>query len=312
MDWLRPLYAQVYQTLQSALPEYWPEFTSLFEPQPEDRFSPVTMLPLAMCEAVGGSAAEAVPVAAAIVAAERSLRVADDLADRDRPNRLWEQVGSARAWNYASALQTLCFGILSASAYDPELILRIQRLFVDTFFCIGAGQDRDLSRVPKTVGEYWSTIELKTAIAYSATCGAGAMVGTEDIRLIEACGAFGHHLGLGIQVFNDMESIWQPEGKTDLQQGKVTLPVIYALETNHPAREELAALVNASQLATCADRVKQILDDVDTRSFLVWAALKERDQALDALAALPKTRARDGLSAYLTGMFGDIDSLLVS
>ncbi|HBB35199.1 MAG TPA: polyprenyl synthetase superfamily, partial [Cyanobacteria bacterium UBA9273] len=109
---------------------------------------------------------------------------------------------------------------------------------------------------------------------------------------------------------NDMESIWQPDGITDLKQGKITLPLLYGLQYHHPEREELLSIVTANEIAAHAARIKEILDHIDTKSFLIWAALKEREQALKAIKICPNTEGREVLESYITGMFGDIDLLL--
>ncbi len=271
---------------------------------------PEAILPLASCKAVGGQAKDAVYVAAALTAAATSLRILDDLEDQDRPERLWKQVGPARTWNYASAIESLSFIILSQSPLAPETFHQINGTFADTFLHITYGQDRDLSGNPQTTEDYWLTMEQKIAWGYAAGCAAGAIVGTDRKDLIEACGDFGFHLGLTIQLVNDMESIWHPDGVTDLMQGKITLPLIYGLTENHANRDELAALVETNQIAAHGERIKEILDTIDARSFMIWAALKERDQALEALTICPDPEGKEALEAYITGLFGDIEPLL--
>lgn len=310
MDWLKPLYPQVHEVLQNAIPDYWPELRLIFGTLFEESLMSVAMLPLISCQAVNGRPRNAIYVSAALIAAEVCVRIFDDLVDKDRPGQLWEQVGEARAWNYASALHILSFEILSKAPYHPQVFHDINQLYIDAFFCIAVGQDRDIAGVTQTIEDYWSTIELKTATAYSAACASGAVVGTENSKLIEACYVYGHHVGLAIQIFNDMESIWQPDGNTDLKQGKVTLPLLYGVQSDHPDREELFALVESNQFATQADRVREILDRIDTKSFLIWAALKEREQALEAISICPNEKGKEALESFITGMFGDIDLLL--
>lgn len=121
---------------------------------------------------------------------------------------------------------------------------------------------------------------------------------------------FGHHLGLAIQIFNDMESIWQPKGISDLEQGKITLPLMYGLTFDHADRHELLSLVATHNIAANSQKIKEILDKIDTKSFLIWAALKEREQALEAIKICPNTEGREVLESYITGMFGDIDVLM--
>nr|WP_254449341.1 polyprenyl synthetase family protein [Anabaena sp. UHCC 0253] len=151
---------------------------------------------------------------------------------------------------------------------------------------------------------------MKSAGFVATACATGAMVGTDNIELIEACGIFGHHLGTALQILNDMESIWQPTGITDLQQGKITLPLLYGLQFKHPDQQELLSIIATNEIANYAERVKQILDNIDTKNFLIWAALKEREQALEAIKICPNSEGREVLESYITGMFGDIDLLL--
>lgn len=310
MDWLKSLYPEVHQVLQNAIPSYWPELKSVFGKLFEEPLMSVAILPMACCQAVNGNARDAVPVSAALIAAEVCVRILDDLEDKDRPGQLWQKVGDARAWNYASAIHILSFEILSQAPFSPQVFHRINQLFIDAVFYISLGQERDLMGATRTIDDYWRAIELKTSTAYSAACASGAMVGTDNPELIEACRVFGHHVGLAIQIFNDMESIWQPEGMTDLEQRKITLPLLYGLSCDHPERDELSSIVAAKTIATHAARVKEILDNIDTRTFLIWATLKEREQALEAIRICPNSEGREALESYITSMFGDIDSLL--
>ena len=310
MNSLKSFYPEIREILQSIIPNYWPGLKNPLGRLFEKPILPEAMLPIASCQAVDGQAKDAVPVSAALLAAGLSLRILDDLQDKDRSSQLWSQVGEARAWNYAGVSFMLSFDILSKAPFSPQLFQSINQTFIEAALRMAAGQDLDLAGETKTIEDYWLTIEMKTGAGYGAACVAGAMVGTDNPKLIQACGTFGHHLGLAIQIFNDMDSIWDPNGITDLKQGKVTLPLIYGLTTNHPDRDELKALVKSDAIASHGERIKEILDRIDTRAFLIWAALKERDQALEAIRICPNAEGKEVLESYITGMFGDIDSLL--
>ena len=97
---------------------------------------------------------------------------------------------------------------------------------------------------------------------------------------------------------------------TDLKQGKVTLPLLYGLTTDHPKRDELVSLTRAGKVASREERIREILDSIDTKSYLMWAALKERDQALQAISLCPDSEGRQALEAYITGLFGDLEPLM--
>ncbi len=310
-SWLSRLYPMVQGVIREAGPKFWPEMGIILgDIAGREQILPEAILPLATCKAVGGNAENAVHIAAATVVAAAALRIFDDALDQDRAKGLWYRTGASRAWNYGTALEALSFNILRQAPLNSEQISQVSGHFIEAFCQIASGQDRDLLGVTKTIEDYWLTIEQKSAYGYQTGCLCGALVGTEHQDLIEACGTFGYHLGLALQILNDMESIWCPDGKTDLRQGKVTLPLIYGLNASHPEQEELKNIVENCTISNHGERIKQILDHIDTQSFLIWAALKEREQALDALAICPNPEGVDALKAYVTGLFGDIDSLL--
>lgn len=310
MEWLTELYPEVRQHLANAVPDYWPALQELINPTLKGQLMSGAILPLAACAAVGGTARTAVPVSASLIASAVSARIFDDLQDKDRPNQLWRRVGETRAWNYGMAMYGLAFRILNQSNLPGDTFRQINQLYLDAFFYMAAGQERDLLGATLTVDDYWKTIALKTGTAYAVACAAGAAAGTDDPELIQACHAFGHHVGIIIQIFNDYESIWQPDGLSDIALGKVTLPIIYALQSDHPKRDALSAWIQTGKMGANAKQIIQMLDDLDTKAFMVWAAIKEREQALAAITQCSDNVGRAALIGFVTGMFGDIDALV--
>jgi geranylgeranyl pyrophosphate synthase len=310
MDWLKSLYPEICELIGNTAPEYWPGLKQVLRGFTEETVVTEAFLPLACCRAVGGNPRQAIYISASIVVAVASLRIFDDTADQDRPGQLWEHVGPARAWNYGSAIQVMFFDILNRAPLSQELIVKLNRLAINTFLLVGYGQDRDMSSAINTFDDYWLTVEHKNAYAFSFACMAGAMAGTNENHLIGACARFGYHLGLAVQVLNDMDSIWSVSGQSDLQQRKITLPLLYALELDHGERDELRALLANTEDESRWVRIKEILEKIDTRSYLTWVALTERDRALEALAPCPDVEGRSVLESYITGMFDDVDEIL--
>ena len=310
MEWLKPLYPTVREIIRNSIPDWWPELNQVMNRLICEPSLPEALLPLASCKSVGGEPKDAVSVSAALLTLGMSVRIFDDLFDRDKKGQLWGTVGPERTWNYASTVQNLSFAIISKSTIENSLKQRINQCLVDTFFAIAAGQDRDIAGMTHSEEEYWLTIELKSAYVYATACEIGAMIGTENDAHINSCRVFGRHLGRAIQILNDMESIWCSKGKSDLEHNKITLPVLYGLSVNHPAKDELEDIVNSGSIADKSVRIIEILNSIDTRKFLYWAALKERELALEALSYCPDPEGKEALESYITGMFGDIDTLL--
>jgi geranylgeranyl diphosphate synthase type I len=128
--------------------------------------------------------------------------------------------------------------------------------------------------------------------------------------MLRALRTFGYHTGLAVQVFNDLQGTWSPVGQSDLEQGKVTLPIVYALSCDHPDRDLLESIVHDGRIAAHHHAIRQILDRIDVRTFLIWAALQHREKALRALEPVPAGPGPAFLNDFITGCFGNIDELL--
>ncbi len=310
MDWLKSLYPEVKEILLNSVPHYWTEFRLTLEMMLQDQLPSEVALPLSACRSVGGNSKDAVPLTSALLAISISMRILDDLQDKDRSGKLWEVVGSARAFNYATASQFLTFEILRQAKYPSPVFHRIHQSILRAALHLSAGQDRDLIGETKNFESYWTTIEMKSGTAYSLACVTGAQVGTDNSQWINACGLYGHHLGLAIQIFNDMESLWDSDTLSDLEQGKVTLPLLYGIGFQHRKQMFLLEIVETNTIKRNAKQILKILTDIDTKQFMIWMALKEREAALNEISVCPNEEGKQALEAYITGMFGDISEQL--
>ena len=83
--------------------------------------------------------------------------------------------------------------------------------------------------------DYMSIIISKTAVLMSAACACGAIAAGADRAAVDRLNGFGLNLGIAFQLIDDVldytsceEEFGKPVGK-DLKEGKITLPLIYAL-----------------------------------------------------------------------------------
>jgi octaprenyl-diphosphate synthase len=87
-----------------------------------------------------------------------------------------------------------------------------------------------------TEEEYLTIIEKKTAVLISAACASGAILGSASPEKIDALAQFGRNIGMAFQITDDtLDYIAKKQefGKSigkDLEEGKMTLPLIYALK----------------------------------------------------------------------------------
>jgi octaprenyl-diphosphate synthase len=92
---------------------------------------------------------------------------------------------------------------------------------------------------------YLEVITAKTAVLISAACACGGMIAGADEATVNALGDFGLRMGIAFQLMDDVldytstQNIFgKPVGK-DLREGKITLPLIYAIPKLEP-KEKLS------------------------------------------------------------------------
>ncbi|MBL9216494.1 MAG: polyprenyl synthetase family protein [Opitutaceae bacterium] len=100
-----------------------------------------------------------------------------------------------------------------------------------------------------SLAEYRRMIDLKTAELFRVSCFLGARLAGYAPAFVTAADAFGRHLGIAYQIYDDLVDFAGEEervGKTlgtDLATGKLTLPLMLLLERVSP--EEKAAIIAA-------------------------------------------------------------------
>ncbi|MGI6413944.1 MAG: polyprenyl synthetase family protein [Syntrophomonadaceae bacterium] len=110
---------------------------------------------------------------------------------------------------------------------------------------------------------YLRRIERKTALLIAVSCQLGAMVVNAPPREVEALRLYGYYLGMAFQITDDILDLVADEkvlGKpvgSDIKQGVITLPALYALKYCRN-REELARLLSSRE--SCINKAEQIID----------------------------------------------------
>lgn len=95
-----------------------------------------------------------------------------------------------------------------------------------------------------TEPEYLSIVEKKTAVLISAACESAAVLGKKPQQEILALKQFGYQIGMAFQITDDTldyvareEDFGKSVGK-DLEEGKMTIPLIYTLAACDPDGQE--------------------------------------------------------------------------
>jgi len=107
-----------------------------------------------------------------------------------------------------------------------------------------------------TEDDYMRIIQGKTAILMSAACKSGAVIGNASQKEIDALASFGLKFGYAFQISDDNLDYMAEEktfGKNlgkDLEEGKITLPMIYLLrDADSGEADEIKKILKADTLS---------------------------------------------------------------
>lgn len=258
------------------------------------------LLGLLAYESLTGDHRAALPGAAAVELGHNFSLVHDDIEDRDTERRhratLWTLWGIPQAINTGDTLFTLsrmALHRLTELGFSDTKVLSLMRLYDETCLALCEGQFMDIWSAEHddrlSVDFYFDMIGRKTAALIAAGIQAGAMLATDDQKVIDAYRGFGWSLGIAFQLNDDLLGIWGDEqamGKeaSDLAKHKKTLPVIYALEHAQPDDvQRLRAILAAEPDADSIAAARVIIERSGAREFTRERAHAERDAALDQL-----------------------------
>ena len=149
--------------------------------------------------------------------------------------------------------------------------------------------------------EYFEVIEQKTACLFKAACQIAGILSESSEELITALGSFGMHLGNAFQIIDDTldyesdSSIIGKEIGDDLSEGKVTLPMIYALEQTTGKENKILTNAITEASASNIDNIVDILVTVNAFEFSRNVAKDESIKALNSLKVIPESNYRSAL-----------------
>jgi octaprenyl-diphosphate synthase len=201
------------------------------------RLRPILLL--LSCKLVGNSGDSAIRLAAVVEMIHTATLVHDDIIDvaetrRGKPttNVIWGNHTSVLAgdWLYMQAFQ-IALGLRNFHILD--ILISLTQAMVE-------GELLQLERIGKieiSEADYMELVDRKTASLFSACARLGAVAGSPDEALEQKLGEFAWNLGIAFQLIDDIldftareTTLGKPVGN-DLREGKVTLPVVYALES---------------------------------------------------------------------------------
>jgi octaprenyl-diphosphate synthase len=148
---------------------------------------------------------------------------------------------------------------------------------------------------------YFEIIRNKTASLLASSCAAGAFSSSGDETVTEKLNRFGEAVGVAFQIKDDLfdygnENTGKPSGN-DLKEKKLTLPLIYTLNTvNKSLRRELIYIIKNQNRDP--DKIKYVIGEVMKAGGIRYATEKMyqyRDEALAILYEFEDNEVRKAL-----------------
>ncbi len=157
-------------------------------------------------------------------------------------------------------------------------------------------------RLDITEEVYYEIIQKKTATLIAACCALGARSVSDNEEVVEQMRKFGELIGMAFQIKDDLfdyteEAIGKPTG-IDIKEQKMTLPLIYVLNTCLPKDKKW--LINSIKNHNKdKKRVKEVIAFVINNGGLSYAEQKMMDFQQDALTILENFPSSDYKSALI-------------
>lgn len=249
--------------------------------------------------AVGGKeTARVVALATAVELAHVATLIHDDIIDRSEMRRGQATINSQWGNNLSLLMGDFVFTKLMQlmATTEPEAI----RVMTDCCVSLVEGESRQTSSIwdtGMTEEVYLGIVAKKTGALFAASAELGAISGRGTARQIAALRDYGLKFGLAFQIRDDMldlvgkmDELGKPVA-SDLSQGKLTLPTIFALRKSKLSIEALKS--------SSVDTIKTLLRDTGSIDYAIMRAEEYCKEAKAALSVLPSSEAKAALCALV-------------
>ncbi|MDR1102677.1 MAG: polyprenyl synthetase family protein [Tannerella sp.] len=262
------------------------------------------LLLLLTAEACGGVHAASVHAAVLLELLHTASLIHDDVVDDTKQRR------GALSLNaiHDNRIAVLVGDFIIAHALIRAVQLgdmQIVGIMAKLSLAMAEGEIKQLENADKlilTEEDYFVVLEKKTAVLLASCTEIGAITAGAPAKLQETCRTFGKLLGYCFQIKDDIFDCFEdsqtgkPSGN-DLREGKVTLPLLHALETASPA-EQAPYMDMLLEKDFTPDNIAALLRFAREKGGIEYAEARMngfREQASAIIRTLPASEARDSL-----------------
>ncbi|OVE81239.1 hypothetical protein BVY03_04300 [bacterium K02(2017)] len=227
----------------------------------------------------------------------------DDVVDNAKIRR-GRSSANAKWGNHVSVLVGDFFYCRASQLLTNQGDLKILKIVTDCITALTEGEVLEIvtnSNHKTSREEYLTIIKNKTALLFSAACEVGGVLGGVSAEFQTALKNYGYHLGMAFQLSDDVldytssEEVFGKAMGIDLQEGKLTLPLIISLES---ANNEESQLIKDGILANRLDndlfnQVYKIIKKHNGFELTYELARKHINQAKESLAPFRNSIEKD-------------------
>jgi geranylgeranyl pyrophosphate synthase len=180
---------------------------------------------------------------------------------------------------------------------------------IQDFYCsllkMCSGQHRDLMQPNPTLKQCWEVASAKSGTFFSLACRAGARLATQDHARLEGFSQYGHHLGVMVQILDDLEEIQSLQKAETLESAPDygrSLAVVFALEVYPPKTggRLKKCLQSAHRNASSSREAYFLIEQCGAGLYLTTELERYHTQALTCLEqAASSSTAREALAAMI-------------
>lgn len=202
----------------------------------EEQGLPMSAFLVYVCMAAGGDSPLALPPAATWRSLQIAAKLLDDVQDGDvavagRPTETGEdgsRTDVARVINLSTGF--IAVASMALKGLPPQLELILHYEFGRAMLRVAGGQHLDLAkRAALSLDEYFQVIGAKSGLCFAVAARAGALCAGADEAALARWEELGYHVGMIVQMVDDLTDWHDTSSKGDLVRGQWSLPVYYAL-----------------------------------------------------------------------------------
>ncbi len=262
------------------------------------------LLVLLAARACGHKGEQHIDAAAIIEFIHTATLLHDDVVDGSSLRRGRETANEV----FGNATSVLVGDFLYSRAFQMMVALNrmsIMNIVADATNAIAEGEVLQLMNAHDantSEARYIDVIRRKTARLFQAGAQIGAVLGDASPLIENSLAQYGRHIGTAFQLVDDALDYQADEASLgkhlgdDLAEGKPTLPLIYAMQHGDPGqREMIRQAIEKGGLVQLAE-ITRAVASLGGLAYTARLAQSEVDQALAALAPLPESVFKEGLS----------------